>query len=396
MDQPCAEAIMALINFEDDTGTNHLVAVTETRIFKRGSNTWTELTRSGSRAEFKTSVTDAVNYWSITAGSFVAGDYVRQATSDAYGVWMTGTTGHYYIAVLSGTFAEENVVNLSRTGILGPTLTPGVPSVTTNATIPWYGTEANRIQWVVDTDLTLGRVVAITNGRDWPVYWNGSDATVKLLPVDLADFLTAKAIGSFHNSLFLGNIATCSDTEVTWYKQQIAWSDTGEFDDWTDGNSGVQDCTDFQGEVLTLQRFDDRLLIVTTQCIGCVCYVGGTALFGFVVYARDLGILGPQAVVVVASQLTPELVAEGLVREVVHAVQSERKTLDLDFTDRIAIVVATESAELRAAIERHLHYIESETLAASIRFGTPPAGAEPHEIDGHPLALAVTKAGATA
>jgi isoleucyl-tRNA synthetase len=104
----------------------------------------------------------------------------------------------------------------------------------------------------------------------------------------------------------------------------------------------------------------------------------------------------PRAVVVIAKELTPELVAEGLVREVVHVIQTERKALDLDFTDRIAIVVATESAELRAAIERHLHYIESETLAASIRFGTPPAGAEPHEIDGHPLALAVTKAGATA
>ena len=43
----------------------------------------------------------------------------------------------------------------------------------------------------------------------------------------------------------------------------------------------------------------------------------------------------PQAVVVVASQLTPELVAEGLVREVVHAVQSQRKALDLDFTGRV-------------------------------------------------------------
>ena len=104
----------------------------------------------------------------------------------------------------------------------------------------------------------------------------------------------------------------------------------------------------------------------------------------------------PRAVVVIAKELTPDLVAEGLVREVVHVIQTERKALDLDFTDRIAIVVATESAELRAAIERHLRYIESETLAASIHFGTPPADAAPHEIDGHPLALSVTKAGATA
>ena len=102
----------------------------------------------------------------------------------------------------------------------------------------------------------------------------------------------------------------------------------------------------------------------------------------------------PRAVVVIAKELTPELVAEGLVREVVHVIQTERKTLDLDFTDRIAIVFATESAELRDAIERHHHYIESETLASAVHFGTPPADSEPHEIDGHPLAISVARVGA--
>jgi isoleucyl-tRNA synthetase len=102
---------------------------------------------------------------------------------------------------------------------------------------------------------------------------------------------------------------------------------------------------------------------------------------------------GPHAVVVIAKELTPELVAEGLVREVVHVIQTERKELDLEFTDRIDLVFATESAELRAAIERHRDYVGGETLASSIQFGTPPATAEPHDIDGHPLAIAVTKAG---
>jgi isoleucyl-tRNA synthetase len=99
---------------------------------------------------------------------------------------------------------------------------------------------------------------------------------------------------------------------------------------------------------------------------------------------------GPLAVVVVASQLTPELLAEGLVREVVHAVQSQRKVLDLEFTDRIELAFETPSAELRAAIERHLDYVASETLATAAAFG-PLAGAtaEPIDIDGHPLAIAI-------
>jgi len=98
----------------------------------------------------------------------------------------------------------------------------------------------------------------------------------------------------------------------------------------------------------------------------------------------------PLAVVVVASQLTPELIAEGLVREVVHAVQSQRKTLDLEFTDRIDLGFETSSPELRAAIEHHLDYVAGETLAESATFGTfPEAMAESLDIDGHLLTISV-------
>jgi isoleucyl-tRNA synthetase len=103
---------------------------------------------------------------------------------------------------------------------------------------------------------------------------------------------------------------------------------------------------------------------------------------------------GPRAVVVVASQLTPELVAEGLVREVVHAVQSQRKLLDLEFTDRIELVFDTASSELQAAIERHLEYVASETLAASARFGRlDGATGESIDIDGHPLTIGIRRLG---
>jgi len=106
---------------------------------------------------------------------------------------------------------------------------------------------------------------------------------------------------------------------------------------------------------------------------------------------------GPRAVVVVASQLTPELIAEGLVREVVHAVQSQRKTLDLEFTDRIELIFETSSPELKAAIEQHLDYVASETLAVSARFGRlDGAGIESLDIDGHPLLLKLHRARKTA
>jgi isoleucyl-tRNA synthetase len=99
---------------------------------------------------------------------------------------------------------------------------------------------------------------------------------------------------------------------------------------------------------------------------------------------------GPRAVVVVAKELTPELVAEGLVREVVHAVQTRRKALDLEFTDRVTLAFATPSAELRAALEAHLDYVSAETLAAaaSLSDGAATEG-ESVEIDGHPLVIGV-------
>jgi isoleucyl-tRNA synthetase len=100
----------------------------------------------------------------------------------------------------------------------------------------------------------------------------------------------------------------------------------------------------------------------------------------------------PLAVVVVASGLTPELIAEGLVREVVHAVQSQRKTLDLEFTDRIDLAFDTSSAELKAALEKHLDYVAGETLAASATFGTLAGGtSESLDLDGHPLTITLRK-----
>jgi len=99
-----------------------------------------------------------------------------------------------------------------------------------------------------------------------------------------------------------------------------------------------------------------------------------------------------RAVVIVAKELTPELLAEGLVREVVHAVQTRRKALDLDFTDRIDLAFSTDSATLQAAIEAHLDYVAAETLAVAARFvpGTP--GADADDIDGHSLVITIVRA----
>ncbi len=102
---------------------------------------------------------------------------------------------------------------------------------------------------------------------------------------------------------------------------------------------------------------------------------------------------GALAVVVIASELTPELIAEGQVREVIHAVQSQRKTLDLEFTDRIELGLVTESADLRAALEAHTSTIAGETLATVVSLEPlAKAAIETLDIDGHSLTIHLRRA----
>ena len=75
---------------------------------------------------------------------------------------------------------------------------------------------------------------------------------------------------------------------------------------------------------------------------------------------------GHAVVVVLATELTDELIREGLARELVRTIQDRRKEMGCQFTDRIAIGIVTESAEIKAAIEQFREYIRGETLAVEI------------------------------
>jgi isoleucyl-tRNA synthetase len=76
-------------------------------------------------------------------------------------------------------------------------------------------------------------------------------------------------------------------------------------------------------------------------------------------------------VAALVTDLTPELVQEGLAREFVRRVQDLRKSADLDVADRIELFIDA-SAGLRSAVETHKDYITAETLASVLTFATPP------------------------
>ena len=74
------------------------------------------------------------------------------------------------------------------------------------------------------------------------------------------------------------------------------------------------------------------------------------------------------------TELTPELVREGLARELVRRVQDLRKQAAFDIADRINMQVSA-SPDLEQAIREHEDYIMGETLTLELEF-TEPVGEE--------------------
>ena len=99
---------------------------------------------------------------------------------------------------------------------------------------------------------------------------------------------------------------------------------------------------------------------------------------------------GRSTVVVLATELTPDLICEGLARDLVRAIQDRRKDSGCEFTDRIVIGIVTDSAELKTAIEQFADYIRGETLAVELVFAPlPDVESIPIDVAGYSATLYV-------
>ena len=94
-------------------------------------------------------------------------------------------------------------------------------------------------------------------------------------------------------------------------------------------------------------------------------------------------------------ETTPELEAEGLRRDVIRQVQEARKRAGLDISDRIALTLAVEGGDLRAAIDADPGQITGEVLAESLEVGDldPAAGAESIPLGAGRVAISVSRLG---
>ena len=75
---------------------------------------------------------------------------------------------------------------------------------------------------------------------------------------------------------------------------------------------------------------------------------------------------GRRCVVVLETELTPELIRRGMANDIIRLIQDLRKERRLQFTDRIRVTLATEDPELRQAIDDCRGEIAAETLATAI------------------------------
>ena len=94
--------------------------------------------------------------------------------------------------------------------------------------------------------------------------------------------------------------------------------------------------------------------------------------------------------VVLDTNLTPELIAEGYVREVVSKVQTMRKEAGFEVTDHIRITMEG-SEKVTAVAEARKAEITSATLAESLTVGTPVGYTKEWDLNGEKATLGVEK-----
>lgn len=99
------------------------------------------------------------------------------------------------------------------------------------------------------------------------------------------------------------------------------------------------------------------------------------------------------AIVVLDTALTPELLAEGQARDVIRMVQQARKDDDLNVTDRIELQIELAS-EVENAVRDYEANISDQVLATSINYGPIDGEAHKGSTDEHTVRFTITVASA--
>jgi isoleucyl-tRNA synthetase len=98
--------------------------------------------------------------------------------------------------------------------------------------------------------------------------------------------------------------------------------------------------------------------------------------------------------VAISTELPPELIAEGVSRELVRHLQNMRRNAKFDITDHIITYYQTKEPIIKHVINAFADYIKQETLSQELIDSLPPDGTygEKHRISNNEVSLAIKKA----
>lgn len=91
--------------------------------------------------------------------------------------------------------------------------------------------------------------------------------------------------------------------------------------------------------------------------------------------------------VAISTELSPELVSEGLAREIVSKVQQLRKQNDFEMMDNISVTISADE-DIKNAVEEYRDYIMTETLALELVYGDIPMSIK---VNGYETGIEVKK-----
>ncbi len=98
-----------------------------------------------------------------------------------------------------------------------------------------------------------------------------------------------------------------------------------------------------------------------------------------------------QPPLILDTQVTPELLREGLARDIVRHIQQLRKDSGLEITDRIVVEYGSTQTDVLAAIDEHRSYICSETLCDSMTASAGISDGKEIKVGGMDMVLSLRK-----
>lgn len=278
-----------MINFTASNGTEYLVLITTSRMYKlTPPTTWTDISPKANKVVCTATKT----------GTVANGTVVTQLVSGATATVVSYVGSTLTLDLIQGVFAGTDHIEKDGSNYFVPT---SAFTVTANGgTLSyWTGAETDIVDWCVASG-DQGTWLLVTNGKDGICYWDGSLTNFTYLRQhasfvypDSTALNTCKTIASFNNHLVLG----APTVSTVAYPFSLVWSTAESLVDFSTGTSGEMVVSGLKGGIVKLRGLKDRLAVYSVDGVGLLTYVGDPAIFVFEFLVNETRLLNARSIV---------------------------------------------------------------------------------------------------